>query len=289
MSQRETTQQAWLGRFVRVSDYITAHLEEDLDLDRLAEVACLSPYHFHRCWHAFTGETLAQMVTRLRLHHAANALIKDDDPVEAVARAAGYGSAAAFTRAFSRAFGRSPAVYRTEGRLDPPITLSPPKEGNSAMHDVRIEEVEPVTLAAIRHVGPYLEVEKPFNQVFAWAMGAGQMGPETRVIGIYHDDPGAVAEEDLRSDVGISVEPGTAVKEPIHLVDVPGGRHAILRFKGAYAELLGAYNWFFGTWLPQSGEEPGDAPCMEYYLTNPREVAPADNITEIHMPLKGCQ
>lgn len=69
-------------------------------------------------------------------------------------------------------------------------------------------------------------------------------------------------------------------------IEIPGGPHAILRFKGAYAELAGAYRWFFGTWLPQSGREPADVPCHEDYLTNPREVAPADNITEIHLPLK---
>ena len=286
MSQRETTRQAWLARFLRVTDYITENLEEDLDLERLADVACLSPYHFHRCWQAFTGETLAQMVTRLRLHYAANALIRGDRPIEAVAKQARYGSAAAFTRAFSRAFGRSPAVYRAEGRMAPPLSLTPQKEGDPGMHDVRIEETLPVTLAAIRHVGPYLEVEKPFNQVFAWAMGAGCMGPRTRVLGVYHDDPSEVPEAELRADVGIAVEPGTTTSAPIRPVEVPGGRHAILHFKGAYAELHGAYQWFFGTWLPQSGYEPDDFPCVEEYLTNPREVAPGDNITEIHIPLK---
>ncbi|NIA72467.1 helix-turn-helix domain-containing protein [Pelagibius litoralis] len=287
MSQRETTRQTWLARFTRVTDYVTAHLDEDLDLDHLAEVACLSPYHFHRCWQAFTGETLAQMVTRLRLHHAAADLIRGEQSVEEVAHKAGYGSTAAFTRAFSRAFGRSPAAYRAKGRNVPPLTLIPEIEGAPLMHDVRIEETLPITLAAIRHIGPYMEVEKPFNQVLGWAMGAGVMTPKTRVIGVYHDDPGEVAEAELRSDVGIAVAPGTATEAPVHLVEVPGGRHAVLRFKGAYAELLGAYNWFFGTWLPESGHEPGDAPCYEDYLTNPREVAPSENITDIHIPLKG--
>lgn len=286
MSQRETTRQTWLARFLRVTDYVTENLDGDLDLERLAEIACLSPYHFHRCWFSFTGETLAQMVTRLRLHHAAGDLIAGDEAIENVAQKAGYGSAAAFTRAFTRAFGRSPAAYRAERRLSPPLSLIPQEEGDLRMFDVRVEETLPITLASIRHVGPYMEVEKPFNQVFGWAMGAGVMGPNTRVIGVYHDDPNDVPEAELRSDVGIAVEPGTATEAPVRLVEVAGGRHAVLHFKGAYAELLGAYNWLYGTWLPQSGQEPADAPCYEVYLTNPREVAPADNITEIHLPLK---
>lgn len=286
MSQRETTRQTWLARFIRVTNHVTENLDQDLDLNSLAEIACLSPYHFHRCWFSFTGETLAQMVTRLRLHHAAGALIRDDGPIEAVARQAGYGSAAAFSRAFSRAYGLSPASYRAARRPLPPLSLAAQDEGDLTLYDVRIEETLPFTLAAIRHVGPYLEVEKPFNQVFGWAMGAGLMGPQTQVVGVYHDDPSEVPEAELRSDVGISVAPGTTAQPPIDLVEVPGGSHAILTFKGPYAELMNAYNWLYGSWLPQSGQEPTDAPCHEHYLTNPREVAPSDNITEIHLPLK---
>jgi AraC family transcriptional regulator len=107
MSQRQSTRQAWLDRFIRVADHVADHLDDPLDLQRLAEIACLSPYHFQRSWLAFTGETLAQMVTRLRLHRAAGRLIASDAAVEAVARQAGYGSAAAFTRADAR---RPPTV-----------------------------------------------------------------------------------------------------------------------------------------------------------------------------------
>jgi hypothetical protein len=31
-----------------------------------------------------------------------------------------------------------------------------------------------------------------------------------------------------------------------------------------------AYTWFYGTWLPGSGEEPGDTPPMEEYVNDPR-------------------
>lgn len=287
MSQRHSTRQAWLARFARVADHIADNLDAPLDLARLAEIACLSPYHFQRCWLAFTGETLAQMVTRLRLHRAAGELIREDTPVATVARRAGYGSAAAFTRAFARTYGRPPAAYRAEGRRAPPLSITPQGEGDPRMYEVRIEETEPVTLAAIRHIGDYMEVEKTFNTVIGWAAGRSLLQDGVRMIGAYYDDPDQVAKEQLRADIGIAVAPGTPVEDPVRLVELPGGPHAILLFKGAYAELNGAYRWFFGSWLPQSGREPADAPCYEDYLTNPREVPAAENITEIHLPLKG--
>lgn len=286
MSQRQSTRQAWLDRFIRVADHVADHLDDPLDLQRLAEIACLSPYHFQRSWLAFTGETLAQMVTRLRLHRAAGRLIASDAAVEAVARQAGYGSAAAFTRAFARAYGRPPAAYRAEGRLSPPLSLSLPPEGNPRMYDVRIEATPPVTLAALEHRGSYLEIEKAFNRIFAWAAERNLLGADTRLIGVYYDDPDQVAEAELRADAGVVVAPDTAVEAPVKRVQLAGGPHAILRFKGPYAELAGAYRWLFGDWLPGSGQAPADAPCHEVYLTNPREVPAAENVTEIHLPLK---
>jgi AraC family transcriptional regulator len=41
-----------------------------------------------------------------------------------------------------------------------------------------------------------------------------------------------------------------------------------------------------GVWLPQSGYEPNDDPILETYLNNPQHVAPADLMTDIHLPLK---
>ncbi len=47
-----------------------------------------------------------------------------------------------------------------------------------------------------------------------------------------------------------------------------------------------AYEWLYGEWLTQSGREPDDAPCLEVYLNNPRDTAPADLLTDICLPLK---
>lgn len=47
-----------------------------------------------------------------------------------------------------------------------------------------------------------------------------------------------------------------------------------------------AYQWFYGTWLAQFGEEVEDGPAFEEYMNNPRQVAPQDLLTDIYLPLK---
>jgi AraC family transcriptional regulator len=44
-------------RIYQAVDYISDHLSDEITLNKLAEVACFSPFHFHRIFTAITGET----------------------------------------------------------------------------------------------------------------------------------------------------------------------------------------------------------------------------------------
>src|SRR5437868_886110 len=63
-----------LPRMEQVLDHIETHLADDLSLERLADRAAISPFHFHRLFLAWTGETLKEFVRRRRLESAAGRL-----------------------------------------------------------------------------------------------------------------------------------------------------------------------------------------------------------------------
>ena len=74
------------ARLLRVLAYIYDNLDGDLSLDTLAEIACMSRFHWHRVFRAMTGETLADAIRRIRMAKAANALVLENDaPVADVA------------------------------------------------------------------------------------------------------------------------------------------------------------------------------------------------------------
>ena len=279
-------------RIDRVLQHMGAHLDADLDLNALAEIAHLSPYHFHRIYAGITGETAAESLRRMRLHRAAGSLIGAATPIAAIAKRAGYGSVAAFGRAFQASYGTAPAAYRKRGALvmdysDHPAA-SPSHKPEHAMFNVTIRDTAPVRLAAFRHQGHYLEIGPVFERLYTWAGPRGLMGPATRGIGIYYSDTQSAPPAEWQSDACISVgETVTQSAEPgaPRIIDLAGGRHAVLRHQGPYAELHKAYTWLFGTWLPQSGEEPADRPCFEEYLNNPRDLPPQEWLTEISLPL----
>ena len=91
--QTNTSNGPYSARICRVIDYIHDHLEDDIGLDVLPDVACMSPYHWHRIFTAMQGETVATMVRRLRLTRAADRLANSGMVMVEIARRAGYSTA----------------------------------------------------------------------------------------------------------------------------------------------------------------------------------------------------
>ena len=71
----------------------------------------------------------------------------------------------------------------------------------------------------------------------------------------------------------------------IGVTELPGGAYATMVHKGPYVTLGGAYQALFGGWLPASGRELRDDPCLEAYLNSPQNTRPEDLLTAIHVPL----
>ena len=271
-------------RLMRVLEYIHSNPAGDLSLDKLADVAAMSRFHWHRVFHAMTGETCAQATRRIRLHRAACWLVQTDDPVAEVAKRCGYPNAQSFTRAFGEVFGMPPGKFRKRGDLtSPPLHR---RKGEYPMLPVEIITAQPRRLAALAHKGPYLEIGGAFQQV-AGVFSARNLWPHAQgMIGIYYDDPDLVAPENLNSHAGVIVDNGFAMPDNLEDVVVPGGRMAVMHFKGPYAGLKTAYDYLFGQWLLNSGNEPRDAPCFEVYLNDPSQTAPDDLLTDICVPLQ---
>lgn len=271
-------------RLGRVTAYIHDHLDDRLDLNKLAEVACLSPHHWHRVYHAIHGETIAATVKRLRLHRAAGYLANTAMTIEEIAERSGYKNLQSFTRIFGSVYGLPPAQYRKDGSH---IRFQQQeREQGSAMYDVVIKKLPAINAVGIDHTGAYMEIGKAFEALFRWLGARNLIGPSMRMIGLYYDDPSSVPEEELRSRACVLVDKTLPAEAPVTQTNIAGGSYAVLRHKGPYADMRAAYQWLYGTWLLQSGKEIADAPILEAYLNNPRDTPPTELLTEICLPLR---
>lgn len=283
---KQVTLIAYEHRIQRVLKHIAAYPSQDHSLDSLAEIACFSPYHFHRIYRAIMRETVTDTLRRQRLHAAAGALLESNQPLEAVAQLAGYGSLAAFSRAFQSSYGIAPGAYRTQGALVHPSPYQSVEE-TTMSYSVDIRTAPAHHVARIAHSGNYQQIGGAFDKIAAWAGANNLFGPDSLMIGVFYDDPDSVALDKLRSHACLTVPPATPVTGEIDLGTIPGGKFAVVRHKGPYAELPKAYAWLFQEWLVKSAEEADDSPCYEVYLNDPSSLPPAEWLTDIHLPLKG--
>lgn len=108
-------------------DLVLASLDDDVDGAALAERAHFSRDHLDRLLAAATGESPVALRRRLLLERAAWRLRAGLTAADA-ADEAGYGSVAAFSRAFSRAYGAPPSAYDGDVQLAAPngIHFHPP-------------------------------------------------------------------------------------------------------------------------------------------------------------------
>jgi AraC family transcriptional regulator len=268
-------------RINRVTAYIYDHLDDDLDLQRLADVAAMSPWHWHRVYSAMRGETVAAAVKRLRLQRAANELANSNAPVEAIARRSGYDNVQSFTRIFAEAYGMPPARYRQQGSH---TAFNAAENGAPRAHyDIRVVTLAEMHVAVEDHVGPFIDIGQAFDRLFGRLTGQGLLSQGVRMVGIYPDDPNAIQSERLHSQAGAIL--GADIPPDVRSATIHGGDYALLRHKGPYADMHAAYLWLFGTWLPQSGREAADAPVLEEYLNSPRDTAPIELLTDLYLPL----
>lgn len=281
---KQITQASYRDRLNRVVDHVHAHLDEDLSFDQMAEIACLSPYHWSRIYAAMQGETIAASIRRLRLQRAADRLANGDLAIDDIARKAGYSSGEAFGRAFKDMFELAPAMYRADGSH----AAFKRAEANAGVSSFPVEVVmlEPRRCAGIDHIGSYMQIDHAMGRLFGELAARNAVPAQPHMIGVFFDDPDLGPEDDLRSRACLPVDAAVAIAAPMVETVLRGGPYARLSYQGPYADMRGAYRWLLGTWLPGSGYEPEDAPIFEAYLNDPREVPQSQLRTDIHLPLK---
>jgi AraC family transcriptional regulator len=280
---KQQTQASYQARLDRVVDHIYARLDEDIRPEGLAEIACLSPYHWHRIYVAMRGETIGATIRRLRLLRAADRLANSGLDIGMIAAHAGYSGADAFAR-LPQAYCKTPADYRATGSHAAFKAATEPE--NHAGFPVAIETLPATRCASVAHKGAYMQIDHAIGRLFTALAAQDIMAPDQAMRAVFFDDPDLMPADTLRSRACSRVAQGLTLGPPLEGTLLRGGLYARLRYRGPYADMKGAYRWLLGVWLPQSGYEPDDEPIFEAYLNNPQHVAPAELMTDVHLPLK---
>lgn len=304
-------QSEYISRINKTFDYIDSNLDKPLTLEELASVASFSRFHFSRIFHSIVGETPFQFIQRVRIEKAAMLLLTNRKMnISDIATKCGFSDLSVFSRNFKSCFGVSPTSYRANKKQNSNLSQTDSKSSQSEAKavpyfcpelqtikwrtnmklnkSVEIKELPKMTLAYIRHIGPYKGDDKLFeglwNRLFAWAGPRGLIGgKDFRSLVIYHDDPGVTIEDKLRMSVCITVPPETKVDGEIGKMELDAAKYVIARFEVNAQQFQEAWDWLYGEWFPASGYQPDEKPCFEMYPEEPRD---GKFVVDICVPVK---
>jgi len=307
-----------------VIDYIETHLADELTIEKLAEVAHFSPFHFHRVFSVMTGETPGQFIGRLRLELAASRLVgRPDRPVTAIALDCGFSSPSSFSRAFRESYGMTPTAWRRGGHVgyqrqsqDPGDDPSPGSladrgpfgitasrlsvqtgrtvwdvaAGSLGPATVEVEQLAPTEIAYLRYTGRYQGLAEVFTDLFTrlmtWAEPRGFVEPGMPVFSVYHDDPGLTDDDRLRVSACLRVPPDTPPEGEVGRMTIPGGACAVGHFELGVTDYPEAWFAVAGGWLPESGYEPDDRLPFERFFVGRRARKPDAEPVDICIPVR---
>jgi AraC family transcriptional regulator len=270
----------------RALEYIDKNLERSIELSELADVAHFSRFHFHRVFSAWLGETFGDYLRRRRLEVAASRLVAQPRvPVLSMALSVGFGSTEAFARAFKQRFGCTPTQWRSrEARRHPNrnrdqlVSNGDQAKARRSLQDevsqsrtleavmkVSVVDRKPVSVAYLRHVGPYGEPLSRFWQDVAYPwMASNDLLGHTR-YGVSHDDPEVTAPQMCRYDAAAEVSGPFAARGNAATTTLPGGKYAVTQFQGTAAQIGAVWSQFLRDWMPSSGYQLDSRPFLEHY------------------------
>lgn len=295
-------------RIDKVIAYIEEHSSQPLKLDTLAEISHFSKFHFSRIFTAMVGVTPMAFVNRKRIQHSLVLLTETNKTILEVAGQSGFESVSVFNAHFKRYYGCTPGSIRNSSRRNSNFasSLSNMQAESASLADynrarsnpllrrawdsmVEIRQIPEVEVAYIRHIGSYLDTYSAWDKLSRWADLRGIHGGNQQFIGISLDDGDLVEESACRYDACVTLPEGfeqEAHRPQVEFKTVSGGIYAVYSYYDTVDKLVLAYDSMFSVWLPRSGYEADDRPCLEFCLNDPMKDQEGKCKVDLYIPIK---
>ncbi|MFZ6871645.1 AraC family transcriptional regulator [Undibacterium sp. Di27W] len=283
-------------RMLRVVRYIDSHLDQDLSVERLSEVATFSKYHFHRQFSEYFGIAAFRYVQLLRLKKAMYELaFRSHKQVIDIALDNGYESSEAFSRAFKKSLGLSPAQFRKQPQWhawqNSNLTIDHMREqympATYQIADVRITDFPETRIAVLEHRGAPALLPNSIQQFIAWRK-LNKLPPSvSATFNLIYDDPEQTPAEEYRFDLAAAVAAPVADNQHgIVNKIIPAGACAVLRHTGSDAQLGNVVRFLYNNWLPQSERNLRDFPLFFQRISFFPDVPEHLIVTDVFLPLQ---
>lgn len=142
---RASTLTTYVQTVERVIETMRAQIAEPLSLEEMADIACLSPFHFNRVFRSITEIPPGEFLASLRVQEAKRRLLTTSLSVTDICFDLGYTSLGTFTTRFKQLVGASPGQLRqmandlTNASMQPYLAAHGEKRQLTAIHRTGVD------------------------------------------------------------------------------------------------------------------------------------------------------
>ncbi len=278
----------WITKLNETIQYIEQHLADEVDYEKLAQIACCSSSHYQRMrmFAYMAGVPLSEYIRRRRMSRAVVDLQSGEKIID-VALKYGYASPTSFNRAFQSIHGVAPSMAKESGVLlksFSPISFKITIQGVEEMN-YRIETKEAFRIVGISK--PLSEeIENNFKEIPEMWGAAVTNGTIEKLMPFMNSQPMGVLgvsvcneQEPWRYYIAVSTM--TQDSGVFEEYTVPAATWAIFSSEGTGISIQELEKRIFTEWLPASGYEYGNAADIEVYL----DPDPQNTKYEVWLPV----
>lgn len=259
-------------RIGRAVSHVDWHLDDEMDIRRLADIACFSPYHFLRVFQELTRETPLSMVRRLRLERARRRLAAGLS-VTAAAQEACFESSQAFARAFRALFDRTPSsIEPDEIRLDP-ADLPP--------EIVTLKERRAIALG---FKGTHLDLTDGFGHLLGLARPL-MRHHGSHAASLSTDYPFPALDKPYGCQMLLLMPEAGLRETKLPVIHIAGGLHVQWRRRGLLLDAHASYRKLLDHTLPARGLCRTDGPIIRLFHNDPALVPRGNRKWSLFIPV----
>lgn len=277
----------WINRLNSAIGYIEENITDEIDMEKVANIAGCSSYHFQRMFAYMSELPLSEYIRRRKMSLAAAELLTGEKKIIDIALQYGYDSPTAFTRAFKKVHGVAPSQIGEKDvviKAYPPIRFHITIKGECEMN-YRIVKKEAFKIVGIS-MPLEKELEKNFEMVPQMWGKAAMDGTIPKLLEMANTEIKGILGVSTCNDKEdwkyyIAAASTLEVPEGMEAFEVPAATWAIFRGEGKMLGIQELECKIVTDWLPTSGYEYANAPDIEVYFNSDPEHA----IYEVWIPI----
>lgn len=264
----------------KLKNYIIAHLNDDLNLEKLSKIAHYSPFHLQKIFKQLVGESPKQYIGKLRTEVAIKHLIlKPDTPIQAIAKMCSFSSASVFARYIKKATNHSPEQLRLlpfnkqikilqsinpDSKIRKNAPLLEHKSDALTINTCFVKQTQGIFTTSVMH--SEAAIKQAFIELKNNVTDTGLLNDKCTFYGLVSPHQGS------EYTCFLALENITNRRLKHNTTSITEGIYATYKVTGGFHDSMKALHYFYENWLPKSAYKLSGISGFESFEQDPTKL-----------------